>query len=641
MFSYRGKDVPSSGRGKSVQLSHTHTTPQPLMSLNTHRRTQVNHPTTHTATTMDTQHTSTLNHPPDPHTRMLSKQYFKIIQAIHHKHIADTAISTQTFPPGMMRQVHKLSAFIKPSTPTEHTRSQIQANTINWMHTNMIILQQHYQSTIHTLTNTTHSPLALQIAIGWARKRYGHRLRQETIHSLQHTFNTQHTSSQPPPKSTLRSDSSLSPIPELSDEVDFPPLPAPHRPPLSLGSQHITRHHQQANREPLLPTPPPTRGPIPAPNQPPPDPPPDPPQAPRPQKQLTISFTKRTPPSSAPAPSLPRTPQQVPGPVETSSPLPQRTKRIPNQTTQEISPIYPANHKAPSLDTITSPTIHSKHNLAVITIDTISPLPLTPTGGAGDRTGLVGRRAPIEQLQEATPMMTGTPKANTATLKALSEPSTQHSFGVAPLALASLEATATSELESITLDPTYNPSFDPDISYSPGPCIPTCHNTRPDDWTITTQATYLVLGDGRISRFPSHSKTDLQLDSYPSANFRKFYQLFRRTAPNHNTSFVILAVGLNDRIQDPKVAVKQLQIMMKTATSTFPRADVYVPLINFSPNLSPKHKSTLTHINKVISTLQHIPAIPPQDFITESDNRTWTPTTAKFILRQLRQYFLI
>ncbi|XP_037634346.1 uncharacterized protein LOC119493262 [Sebastes umbrosus] len=228
-------------------------------------------------------------------------------------------------------------------------------------------------------------------------------------------------------------------------------------------------------------------------------------------------------------------PNTVPGPAETSSPLPKRTKRIswgPDQTTQQISPIYPANHKAPSLDIITSPTIHSKHNLAVITIDTISPLPLTPTGGAGDRTGLVGRRAPIEQLQEATPMMIGTPKANIATLKALSEPSTQHSFGVAPPALASLEASATTGLESNTQELfTYTPSFDHDRSYSPGPCKPTCHDNGPEKWTITTRTQYVVLGDAHISKFPSHSNLDLQLDSYPYANFRHFHKLFKRTAP--------------------------------------------------------------------------------------------------------------
>ncbi|XP_074503562.1 uncharacterized protein LOC141774641 [Sebastes fasciatus] len=239
-------------------------------------------------------------------------------------------------------------------------------------------------------------------------------------------------------------------------------------------------------------------------------------------------------------------------------------------------------------------------------------------------------------------MMIGTPKANTATLKALSEPSTQHSFGVALPALASLEASATTGLESNTQELfTYTPSFDPDRSYSPGPCIPTCHNTRSDDWTITTRTAYVVLGDAHISKFPSHSNTDLQLDSYPYANFRKFHKLFKRTAPNPTTATIILAVGFNDRCQDPKDAGKQLRAMLRHANVAFPNAEIYVPLINFSPNLSPEHRCTLKYINKVISTLLHIPAIPPQDFITESNNLTWTPTTAKLILRQWRQFLII
>ncbi|XP_074505711.1 uncharacterized protein LOC141775864 [Sebastes fasciatus] len=167
-------------------------------------------------------------------------------------------------------------------------------------------------------------------------------------------------------------------------------------------------------------------------------------------------------------------------------------------------------------------------------------------------------------------MMTGTPKTNTATLKALSEPSTQHSFGVAPPALASLEASVTTGLESNTQELfTYTPSFDPDRSYSPGPCIPTCHNTGSDDWTITTRTACVLLGDANINIFPSHPNPDLQIDSYPSANFRKFYKLFKRTVPNPTTETVILAVGLNDMTgQDPKITGRQLKDMQRSPSLT-------------------------------------------------------------------------
>ena len=122
----------------------------------------------------------------------------------------------------------------------------------------MTILQEHYTNTIHTLGRTTHNPLALQIAIGWAKKRYVQRFRAETITATEHILNqhTQHsniinhhnlpTSS----KHKSRLESSLSTIPELSDEEEFPTLPGPSKlPPTS--QPYIIKQY----RTPLLPTP--------------------------------------------------------------------------------------------------------------------------------------------------------------------------------------------------------------------------------------------------------------------------------------------------------------------------------------------------------------------------------------------------
>ena len=197
----------SSKTGMSEQLHRTHKhnyTPQPLMSVTTHPRYRSlnrqptlprisatsRHP--HRDTHYNQQHTHSLTQPPDPETRQASKQYFKLLQATHHRQIIDKAIATQTFPPGMMRQVNRLTDFIKPAAPTEHTRTKVANNTTHWMHTNMTILQEHYLATIATLNTIPENPLALQIAIGWAKKRYGHRITPETIHTVQHTLGIHH-----------------------------------------------------------------------------------------------------------------------------------------------------------------------------------------------------------------------------------------------------------------------------------------------------------------------------------------------------------------------------------------------------------------------------------------------------------------
>ncbi|KAL3048899.1 hypothetical protein OYC64_008394 [Pagothenia borchgrevinki] len=54
----------------------------------------------------------------------------------------------------------------------------------------MIILQQHYKNTLHTPTPSPFNPLAFQIATGWARKRYGPRLTQETVTTVQNSLNS-------------------------------------------------------------------------------------------------------------------------------------------------------------------------------------------------------------------------------------------------------------------------------------------------------------------------------------------------------------------------------------------------------------------------------------------------------------------
>lgn len=256
----------SSG-GNYVQLrdSHIRQTPRPLMSLHLHPPLQNGGSRQHRPLHSYTPPTITLNQPPDPETRHISKQHFKLIQAVHHKHIIDRCLATHSFPPGMLRQVQRLTDFIKPSTPSENTRMKVKQNTTQWMSNNMTILQDHYTTTISNLANTAKNPLALQISLGWARKRYGTRLTPDTIQTVElilanHTPQIS-TSNSPtilphPPQTETGLDRPLSPIPEAEEEEDddgFPALPkaqAPHKLSLYLGprtslSEHIASYQKQ------------------------------------------------------------------------------------------------------------------------------------------------------------------------------------------------------------------------------------------------------------------------------------------------------------------------------------------------------------------------------------------------------------
>ncbi|XP_040925993.1 uncharacterized protein LOC121202123 [Betta splendens] len=183
----------------------------------------------------------------DPNTRDLAKKYFKLIQAIHHKNITDRAISTGTPPAGMMRQVRKLSGFIKPASPTEEVKNKITINTNKWMEENLIVLRDHYANIISQYSLINRNNVALQVAANWAEKRYRGRLAPTTATTVERVLAAAATAVQNPdphytPPSVLLSnqpllsnrDSEEEP-PTVSKPLDvksreqFPPLPRPSR----------------------------------------------------------------------------------------------------------------------------------------------------------------------------------------------------------------------------------------------------------------------------------------------------------------------------------------------------------------------------------------------------------------------------
>lgn len=73
-------------------------------------------------------------------------------------------------------------------------------------------------------------------------------------------------------------------------------------------------------------------------------------------------------------------------------------------------------------------------------------------------------------------------------------------------------------------------------------------------------------------------------------------------------------------------------MLYKRAQSVFPNADVFFPLINFSP-LLPKEQQNLTSINNfAIKRFQVLNPLPGDKFNTVGDNIHWTPETAQNIL---------
>ena len=180
---------------------------------------------------------------PDEETRKLTKGYFRLLQAVHHKNIIDTAISTQVPPKGMAKHVVRLTAFIKPSTPTDSVKQALADNTTSWMKNNLNILQEHYCKTILTHSNLPFEQRAFQTATNWARKRYRARLTSSTVEAaqslLQRSPQQSHVSDSLASSPTTSLVGDTPPRVDLNCRLEFPPLDPSQKPPSNPRSLYL------------------------------------------------------------------------------------------------------------------------------------------------------------------------------------------------------------------------------------------------------------------------------------------------------------------------------------------------------------------------------------------------------------------
>lgn len=113
------------------------------------------------------------------HNNRTEKVYLKLLQAIHHAEIIKKSLDSANFPAGMIKQVQKLTSFIKPSSPNSSTASKIKENTHKWMLNNMNILHQEVIASILT-SLPAWDQKAMEKAILFGKIRYKHKLTPNT-----------------------------------------------------------------------------------------------------------------------------------------------------------------------------------------------------------------------------------------------------------------------------------------------------------------------------------------------------------------------------------------------------------------------------------------------------------------------------
>ncbi|KAK3518296.1 hypothetical protein QTP86_003740 [Hemibagrus guttatus] len=154
-----------------------------------------------------------------------------------------------------------------------------------------------------------------------------------------------------------------------------------------------------------------------------------------------------------------------------------------------------------------------------------------------------------------------------------------------------------------------------------------------EDWDLSVMKKWIIIGDSNLSRFPSHSIPDLQIDSYPGAGFRHAEAVMAKATSQVRVEKVVLAFGLNSRAQKAKeTTIKQMQAAVKSAKRKFPDAEIWIPMVNYSASLPVRERETLHKLNAHISrNMPFIEALDKARFQTENDHLHWTRDTAQAI----------
>ncbi|KAK9536272.1 hypothetical protein VZT92_006067 [Zoarces viviparus] len=175
-----------------------------------------------------------------------------------------------------------------------------------------------------------------------------------------------------------------------------------------------------------------------------------------------------------------------------------------------------------------------------------------------------------------------------------------------------------------------------------GRALPYHHTTRHfttfykvRDWSLVITQLVLVIGDSNLSRIPRHKYPLVQIDSFLGAQIHHLKEILGKLDPCLTTQKVVLAVGLNDCLRNNQLGTmtKQFQLLLSCAKTVFPRAEIVVPVIQFSPQLQSKHRILMGKLNQALEeSCKTLKGIAEDQFRVNQDLIHWTSETANKIL---------
>ncbi len=159
-------------------------------------------------------------------------------------------------------------------------------------------------------------------------------------------------------------------------------------------------------------------------------------------------------------------------------------------------------------------------------------------------------------------------------------------------------------------------------------------------------ADLVILGDSNVSRITKLSPStnpvkSVEYHSYSGARFTHFQNqtILKTKKPQTSPSKVILSIGINSRDNKRSTNADQIKKTISSATKYFPNSQIYIPLINYSPNLPNDQQQTLDYINQClqdsVGKFPNYNTIPklPSSFQTGIDLIHWTQNTANAMVK--------
>lgn len=519
----------------------------------------------------------------------LTKSYFKLLQALHHLEILQK--SADTFgPKGMLRQVDKLTAFIKPSSPNASTLEAVKLNTSRWCEANFHILTKHYDLVVTTGLEGLEpfNQEAFNKAVSWSKARYRRKFTISSANTLQAKLLS---ANDPQPNRSF-----------VLEEADFAPLsvcpPAVEIPPIRPRSyaDTVNRVTQSHHTPPTV--------------------------------LLDIDRSR----------TVPLSPVLVP-----ASPIPNiHTGSLEN--IGEAPPQPPAGRQIlvmAEIERATSPPILGGLVLGGEAGGVRSEL------GAVVRGGITSSGPDGEPMGEPFFSNVAVPCSNDIS------PPTPEETEAPPIEPANPGngaedggVTGANTMDQY-LGGTWPDSFHniPGTveSSSPGgaarrePRIHPRTERKIFDWNLEIIKPIVVVGDSNLARIPSFVDPRVQVDSFPGATADHLRGVLCKLPPSPMTEKVIISVGLNNclRKQTSGTAWKQLQQVLRVCDKVFPNAELHVPVIHFSDRLPQATQNLIRILNDtIVERCQYLPAIPRTQFRVEGrDPVHWVGPTAAAILK--------